>query len=78
MDRWRTSGRWNRCEVDEICGRDSLEGACYREVRRTVRASLEEIERRYPNVLRRVGGYNLDALVAACAPTAPRLSTWRS
>src|SRR5262245_45296429 len=55
-------------EVDEICGRDSLEGACYREVRKTVRAHLEEIERRYPKVLRRVGGYNLDALVASCAP----------
>jgi FAD/FMN-containing dehydrogenase/Fe-S oxidoreductase len=60
-------------EVDEICARDSLEGACYREVRQTVRANSEEVERRYPKVLRRVGGYNLDALVAACAPdsTAP-------
>jgi FAD/FMN-containing dehydrogenase/Fe-S oxidoreductase len=57
-----------RCELDEICARDSLEGACYREVRQTVRASLDEIERRYQKVLRRVGGYNLDALVAACAP----------
>ena len=28
-----------QCEVDEICARDSLEGACYREVRQTVRAS---------------------------------------
>ena len=56
------------CELDEICARDTLEGACYREVRRTVRANVEEIGRRYPNVLRRVGGYNLDALVAACGP----------
>ena len=60
-------------EVDEICARDSLEGECYREVRKAVRASAEEIDRRYPKVLRRVGGYNLDALAAACAPdsTAP-------
>jgi FAD/FMN-containing dehydrogenase/Fe-S oxidoreductase len=60
-------------EVDEICARDSLEAACYREVRTTVRARVEEIDRRYPKVLRRVGGYNLDALVAACIPdgTAP-------
>jgi FAD/FMN-containing dehydrogenase/Fe-S oxidoreductase len=57
-----------RREVDEISARDSLEGACYREVRQAVRASVDEIERRYPKVLRRVGGYNLDALVAACAP----------
>jgi FAD/FMN-containing dehydrogenase/Fe-S oxidoreductase len=47
--------------LDERCARDSLEGSCYRAVRRTVRACAEEIERRYPKVLRRVGGYNLDA-----------------
>ena len=37
------------------------------------RQHVDEIERRYPKVLRRVGGYNLDALVAACAAdsTAP-------
>jgi FAD/FMN-containing dehydrogenase/Fe-S oxidoreductase len=55
-------------QVDELCARDSLEGACYREVRRMVRENVEEIDRRYPKVLRRVGGYNLDALVAACGP----------
>ena len=55
-------------QVDQLCARDSLEGACYREVRRIVRENVEEIDRRYPKVLRRVGGYNLDALVAACGP----------
>jgi len=59
------------CELDELCARDSLEGACYREVRRTVRENVEEIDRRYPKVLRRVGGYNLDELVAACVPGNP-------
>ena len=58
-------------QVDELCARDSLEGACYREVRRTVRENVKEIDRRYPRVLRRVGGYNLDALVAACVPESP-------
>ena len=53
--------------MDDLCAHDSLEGACYREVRRTVRENVEEIERRYPKLLRRVGGYNLDALVAACS-----------
>ena len=63
----------DRNELEELCARQSLEGACYREVRRTVREHVEEIERRYPKVLRRVGGYNLDVLVAGCAPerTAP-------
>src|SRR4029450_9490283 len=54
------------CQLDDLCARDTLEGTCYREVRRTVREHAQEIERRYPKVLRRVGGYNLDALVGAC------------
>ena len=57
--------------MEELCRRDSLESACYREVRRLVRANVVEIDRRYPKVLRRVGGYNLDALVAACADENP-------
>jgi FAD/FMN-containing dehydrogenase/Fe-S oxidoreductase len=55
-------------ELNEICGRESLEGRCYREVRNTVGACVEEIERRYPRVLRRVGGYNLDAFAAPDQP----------
>jgi FAD/FMN-containing dehydrogenase/Fe-S oxidoreductase len=58
----------DRGELDQVCARDSLEGRCYREVRRIVGDHAAEIERRYPKVLRRVGGYNLDALVVACAP----------
>jgi FAD/FMN-containing dehydrogenase/Fe-S oxidoreductase len=40
---------------------DSLEGRAYRTVRRLGRELAEEIEQRYPKILRRVGGYNLDA-----------------
>ena len=50
-------------EVDQICQRDTLEAACYREVRRLAFTHADEIERRFPKVLRRVGGYNLDAFV---------------
>jgi FAD/FMN-containing dehydrogenase/Fe-S oxidoreductase len=50
-------------ELDDACARESLEGKCYREVRRTASDCAQEIERRYPKVLRRVGGYNLDAFV---------------
>ena len=42
---------------------DSLEGRAYRTVRRLSRELADEIEARYPKVLRRVGGYNLDAFV---------------
>lgn len=41
--------------------RDDLEGACYRAVRRLAREHDEEIERRYPKILRRVGGYDLES-----------------
>ena len=38
-------------------------GACYRAVRDAARQHADEIERRFPKVLRRVAGYNLDAFV---------------
>jgi FAD/FMN-containing dehydrogenase/Fe-S oxidoreductase len=37
-----------------------LESRCYREVRHLASEHAAEIERRFPKVLRRVGGYNLD------------------
>jgi FAD/FMN-containing dehydrogenase/Fe-S oxidoreductase len=51
--------------LEEAVQGDSLEARCYREVRSTARRCADEIERRYPKVLRRVGGYNLDAFVHA-------------
>nr|MBA3269806.1 FAD-binding oxidoreductase [Acidobacteriota bacterium] len=50
-------------ELDQVCEGDSLEARCYRTVRRLACEHVSEIERRYPKVLRRVGGYNLDAFV---------------
>ena len=38
-----------------------LEGAIYRETSRIAREHRDEIEARYPKILRRVSGYNLDA-----------------
>ena len=60
-------------ELEDLCRRDSLEGSCYREVRRTARECAEEIERRFPKVLRRVGGYNLDAFVGERAFNMTRM-----
>ena len=42
---------------------DSLEGSILREVRRIARANRDEILRRFPKIMRRVSGYNLDAFV---------------
>jgi FAD/FMN-containing dehydrogenase/Fe-S oxidoreductase len=39
---------------------DSLEARCYRRVLRLAQEHASEIERRYPKILRRVGGYNLN------------------
>ena len=43
------------------CRGDGLEGRIYREVERIASSNRAEIEARFPKVLRRVGGYNLDA-----------------
>jgi FAD/FMN-containing dehydrogenase/Fe-S oxidoreductase len=42
---------------------DTLESECYRTVVRLGRECADEIDRRFPKVLRRVGGYNLDEFV---------------
>jgi FAD/FMN-containing dehydrogenase/Fe-S oxidoreductase len=55
-------------DVDRIAAQDTLEGACYRVVRSLASQHREEIARRYPKVLRRVGGYNLDAFVREDEP----------
>ncbi len=49
--------------VDRKCEQDDLEGRCYRTVRRLAQQNSGEIARRYPKILRRVGGYNLDRFV---------------
>lgn len=45
------------------CQGDSLDAVVHRMVRRLGTELKEEVERRYPKVLRRVGGYNLDDFV---------------
>jgi FAD/FMN-containing dehydrogenase/Fe-S oxidoreductase len=50
-------------ELEAACHGDTLEAKCYREVRRIALECADEIEKRYPKVVRRVGGYNLDEFV---------------
>jgi len=47
-------------EAGRLGNGTTLEAAAYRDVQRLAREHAGEIERRYPKVLRRVGGYNLD------------------
>jgi FAD/FMN-containing dehydrogenase/Fe-S oxidoreductase len=55
-------------ELDAKCAAQGLEGECYRVVRRLAREHAGEIDRRFPKVLRRVGGYNLDEFVRTDRP----------
>jgi FAD/FMN-containing dehydrogenase len=55
-------------QLDAKCAQPDLEGACYRIVRRLGTEHAAEIERRYPRILRRVGGYNLDEFVPGREP----------
>lgn len=50
-------------ELDAKCDQTDLEGRCYTTVRRLADEHAEEIAKRYPKILRRVGGYNLDEFV---------------
>jgi FAD/FMN-containing dehydrogenase/Fe-S oxidoreductase len=50
------------------CASDGFEGECYRVVRRLAAEHAGEIERRFPKVLRRVMGYNLDEFVKPDRP----------
>ena len=50
-------------QLEAKCARTDREGACYRATRQLAAVHAEEIDRRFPKILRRVGGYNLDRFV---------------
>ena len=52
----------------EVPSGDTLEAACYRTVLRLACEHAAEIGRRYPKILRRVGGYNLDEFADPARP----------
>jgi FAD/FMN-containing dehydrogenase/Fe-S oxidoreductase len=54
--------------LDAASAGDSLDARCHREVRRIAAECRDEIGRRFPKILRRVGGYNLDEFVDAAKP----------
>ena len=55
-------------ELEQASAADTLEGACYRTVRRIATEYATEIDRRFPKILRRVGGYNIDQFVRTDRP----------
>ncbi len=58
----------NASELNTACSGGTREASCYRIVRELAAARKDEIRRRFPKVLRRVGGYNLDEFVDPSQP----------
>jgi FAD/FMN-containing dehydrogenase/Fe-S oxidoreductase len=52
----------------EVPSGDMLEAACYRTVLELASRNAGEIDRRYPKILRHVGGYNLDEFTDPAKP----------
>jgi len=50
---------------DQVPSGDSMEAACYRTVLGLAEQHEAEIDKRYPKILRRVGGYNLNEFVGS-------------
>jgi FAD/FMN-containing dehydrogenase/Fe-S oxidoreductase len=55
-----TFGPLSETELAGKCLGDTLEARCYRTVAGLARQHRDEVARRFPKLLRRVGGYNLD------------------
>jgi FAD/FMN-containing dehydrogenase/Fe-S oxidoreductase len=54
--------------LETMCAGSSVEARCHRDVRLLAEAHKDEVARRFPRVLRRVGGYNLDEFVDPARP----------
>ena len=54
----------DKVEFEKKASRRDLEGHIYREVKRIAASNAGEIEARFPKVMRRVSGYNLDEFTA--------------
>jgi FAD/FMN-containing dehydrogenase/Fe-S oxidoreductase len=55
-------------DVRRLASGDTLEARCYRVIYELAETHRAEIDRRFPKVLRRVGGYNLDEFTHADRP----------
>jgi FAD/FMN-containing dehydrogenase/Fe-S oxidoreductase len=74
-----TFGPLSDGELDAACARPDLFGTAHRTVRDTVREHRAAIEAKFPKILRRVSGYNLDEFVPGLPvrPAGWRDDPWR-
>jgi FAD/FMN-containing dehydrogenase/Fe-S oxidoreductase len=61
-------GPLGQAELRSAMATNTLESQCYRVVRQLAETHRDEIDRRFPKVLRRVGGYNLDEFTRSDRP----------
>lgn len=66
-----TLGPVSEDELDRLCQEETPVGRLHAQVRATVEQHREAIEARFPKILRRVSGYNLDELVPGLPIRAP-------
>jgi FAD/FMN-containing dehydrogenase/Fe-S oxidoreductase len=66
-------------ELERLCAQSDRIGAIYRTVRETVANTRPAIEAKFPKILRRVSGYNLDELVPGIAvrPQCWKAEPWK-
>ncbi|MFH1764113.1 MAG: FAD-linked oxidase C-terminal domain-containing protein [Gemmatimonadota bacterium] len=64
-----TLGPLDPSELEARCRQEDLEGLCYRRVRELAGENADEIRKRFPKILRRVGGYNLDRFLPSFEPS---------
>ncbi|MEO6807742.1 MAG: FAD-binding oxidoreductase, partial [Isosphaeraceae bacterium] len=66
-------------ELDQVCAGTDRLGAIYRAVRDVTLENREAIEARFPKILRRVSGYNLDEFIPGLAvrPEGWPVEPWR-
>lgn len=63
-------------QLEAKLGLEDFEGQCYRALVNLVRNNAELIVKRFPKILRRVSGYNLDALLEGLGTLDPALPAW--
>ena len=63
-----TFGPLDAAALEAACAGDNLAAQCYRAVRAVAAERAADIERRFPKVVRRVGGYNLDEFIRPDRP----------
>jgi len=61
-------GPLSPAELEAVSGGSNLSARCHRVVRDMVATHAEEIDRRFPKIVRRVGGYSLDEFVRPGQP----------